>query len=651
MSSDTALLDPPAVVERENLGPRPDFQPTYLGPVFRRDADGNFVLPEHTIGMGCIRWAGKYLRGADGDPGWRFTLEQSRLIMWWYAIDKRGRFIYRDGVIQLIKGAGKDPIATVIAAIELAGPCRFDYWLTTDHRKVQLWEEGAVPVACRLKNEPWIQFVGTAFEQNKNSLNYLQGIFTDEAKSEFQITVSITKARSFGTVGTLEAIASSPATMEGNRPSLVVANEPHHWLPSTGGDDLRKTIRRNVSKMRKQKQSRSLWITNAYDPNEGSTAQQIREAYEKQLARGVEETLYHSIEAPEDVPVLPDYTYIDENGDRIQEFEEHDGVKVMVPPTRDVVIEYLSWLLGKLQGDAFWIDPEETAKDILDPESDLSESRRFYTNAIVSGQSSFISDADAKATRHKMLVDYRDGIQTGDPLRRGWLLVQPGEEVVLFFDGSKSGDSTALVGCRVSDGYTFLVGLWEKPPGDRGAAWLAPREVIDARVHEAFMTFNVVAMWADPSHAKDDAEGVRYWDGLIDKWHLKWGIHFDERLWAVRSAERMSSIMWDMASPVHQAIFSEAVVRTMDEFDSQTLVWDGHPDLRQHLRNARTYMGLHGIVLRKAGRGSSKKIDAAVCFVGARMLARIVNNKPEKEPTGPQPGPAWIPPSYRRKRR
>lgn len=637
------------VILSENLGPRPEFEPIYLGPVFRRDEDGKFILPRLSIGMAVIRWAKKWLRGADGEPGWKFTPEQMRLIMWWYAIDERGRFLYRDGVIQLIKGAGKDPIATVIGAIELAGPCRFDYWLMLDGRKGQLWEEGAVPVACLQKVEPWVQFVGTAFEQNKNSLNYLQGIFTEEAKKEFDITVTVTQARAFGTLAKLEAIASAPATTEGNRPSLVVGNEPHHWLPNTGGDAMKAVIERNVSKMRKTKQGRVLWITNAYDPNEGSVAQQIREAYELDLARGIEEMFYHSIEAPEDVPLLPDYTRIDDKGDRWVDYEEHDGKKVPVPPTRAVVVEYLTWMLDKLRGDAHWLDPEETAKDILKPDADVSESRRYYTNAIVSGEGAYLNDSDLKATIHAEIKKFREGVESGDVLRLGWMLVAPEDEVVLFFDGSKSGDSTALVGCRVRDGYTFLVGLWERPAGDRGRSWLAPREAIDARVHEAFDTFNIVAFWADPSHAKDDADGVRYWDGLIDSWHLKWG---DQLLvWAQQGGDRVHSILWDMAAPAHGAIFSEAVVRLQDEFDSRAVVWDGHPGLRQHLRNARTFMGKYGLIIRKPGRGSSKKIDAGVCFVGARMLARIVQNRPEKEPTGRQAGSVWIPPSYRNRRR
>lgn len=648
----TDLLEAPApaVVRSECLGPRPEFDPIYVGPVFKRDEDGNFILPKLTLGLAAIRWARKWLRGADGEPGWKFTPEQMRVLMWWYAVDERGRFIYRDGVIQLIKGAGKDPIAIVIGAIELAGPCRLDYWLTPDGRHVAIWEEGAVPVVCRQKNEPWVQYVGVAFEQNKNSLNYLQGIFTEEAKAEFDITVAITQARAYGTQAKLEAIASSPGTTEGNRPSIVIGNEPHHWLPNTGGDEMKKVVERNVSKMRKTKQARVLWITNAYDPNQGSTAQQIREAYEDQLARGVEEIFYHSIEAPEDVPLLPDYTRLDADGQRWVDYEVHDGKEVAVPPDRDTVVEYLTWLLDKLRGDAYWLDPEETAKDILKPDADVAESRRFYTNAIVSGEGAYLQGSDIKATIHPELRDARKGIERGDVLRLGWMLVAPEDEVVLFFDGSKSGDSTALVGCRVSDGYTFLVGLWEKPAGDRGRTWLAPRDAIDARVHEAFDAFNVVAFWADPSHAKDDADGVRYWDTLIDSWHLKWG----EQLvvWAQQGGDRVHSILWDMAAPAHGTTFSEAVVRVQDEFDSRNVVWDGHPGLRAHLSNARAFMGKYGQIIRKPGRGSNKKIDAAVCFIGARMLARIVQNKPEKDDSSRRKaGDVWIPPSFRNRRR
>src|SRR5690606_18614006 len=211
----------------------------------------------------------------------------------------------------------------------------------------------------------------------------------------------------------------------------------------------------------------------------------IRQPYEDRPGRGEDEIIHRAVEAPEDAPVLPDYPRLDTDGQRWVDYVVHDGNEVTGPPDRDTVVEYLTWLLDKLRGDAYWLDPEETAKDILKPDADVAESRRFYTNAIVSGEGSYLQGSDVKATIHPELRDARKGIERGDVLRLGWMLVAPEDEVVLYFDGSKSGDSTALVGCRVSDGYTFLVGLWEKPSGDRGRTWLAPRDAIDARVHEA----------------------------------------------------------------------------------------------------------------------------------------------------------------------
>src|SRR5690606_35505057 len=125
----------------KNLGPRPDFVPNYLGPGWRRDENGNFVMPEHTLGWQVIEWAMRWLRAADGSPGWRWTPEQARFVLWWYAIDEKGRWIYSDGAIQKVKGWGKDPIAAVLGAVEIAGPCRFDYWLTPDGAQSAVYVE------------------------------------------------------------------------------------------------------------------------------------------------------------------------------------------------------------------------------------------------------------------------------------------------------------------------------------------------------------------------------------------------------------------------------------------------------------------------------------------------------------------------------
>lgn len=78
---------------------------TFYGPTWTKNDDGSWYLPQFTIGWQIAEWCAEYLQAADGSP-WRFTLEQLRFILWWYATDKSGRFVYRTGVLQRMKGWG-----------------------------------------------------------------------------------------------------------------------------------------------------------------------------------------------------------------------------------------------------------------------------------------------------------------------------------------------------------------------------------------------------------------------------------------------------------------------------------------------------------------------------------------------------------------
>jgi hypothetical protein len=97
--------------------------PTYIGPTWLQNDCGKWVLPEATLGWEIIGWAGKWLKGEDGKP-WKFTKEQLRFVLWWYAVDELGRFVYRKGVLQRMKGWGKDPLLAVLCLVELVGPSR-----------------------------------------------------------------------------------------------------------------------------------------------------------------------------------------------------------------------------------------------------------------------------------------------------------------------------------------------------------------------------------------------------------------------------------------------------------------------------------------------------------------------------------------------
>lgn len=98
MSTDTAEL----VADGEDIEILP---PTYIGPTWAKNEDGSWYLPEHTLGWKIIGWCGEYLGSITGEPGpLRLTPEQMRFLLWWYAVDRSGNFVYRTGVLQRLKG-------------------------------------------------------------------------------------------------------------------------------------------------------------------------------------------------------------------------------------------------------------------------------------------------------------------------------------------------------------------------------------------------------------------------------------------------------------------------------------------------------------------------------------------------------------------
>lgn len=105
--------------------------PIAIGPTWKRNADGGWVLPEKTLGWDVISWAAETLLQPDGPNSgqpWQWTPEQARLLLWWYAVDDYGRFTYRRGVLRRMKGWGKDPFAAALCLTEFMGPCRFGGW-------------------------------------------------------------------------------------------------------------------------------------------------------------------------------------------------------------------------------------------------------------------------------------------------------------------------------------------------------------------------------------------------------------------------------------------------------------------------------------------------------------------------------------------
>jgi hypothetical protein len=602
----------------------PDYQidAVYIGPTWQRGDDGRFVLPEYTLGWQILRWINEYLLGPDGGP-WTPTKEQARFLLWWYAIDENGRFVYRDGIFQRLKGHGKDPLIAVICLVEMLGPCRFDDWATEPIRD---WDIDTGDPIGRENPSAWIQVAAVSEKQTKNTMTLFAGMISKklmQAHGMTKLDIGKSIIYAHGGARQIEAVTSSPRALEGGRPTFIVRNETHHWLEANGGHDMAEVIERNATKSA-HGASRAISITNAYDPSEDSVAQRQREAWEAEQEEGVVDTrvLYDSIEAPESVTMRPPEAV---------EWKKPAETKEEREWREACTRAWLTAIVRSVRGDSVWLDIPSIVDAILSVRTAAHTARRFWFNNIVAAADSWADPAAIDAAIDPILREDRLHEREGDQLRLGWV-VSPDDPIVMFFDGSKSDDSTGLVGCRLSDGYTFTIGIWSKPPGKAGEDWLSPREAVNERVDEAFTRFNVVAFWADPSHTLDD-DSTRYWDGYIDRWHRT----YKERLqtWAVQSGVGVSSVMWDMANRLRTAQFTAAAELVRSELhhrDSEghyepLFRHDGHPALRAHLRNARENRGPDGVSIRKNNRESAKKIDLAACLIGARLLRRVVLNQ------------------------
>ena len=933
------------VVVPQHEGPTWSKDPDWTGP---RDADG-YILPEITLGWQAVDWIGKSLLADETDEHdnplpFSLTSEQIRFILWFYAIDETGRFLYREVIFQRLKGHGKDPLAACIAAVEFVGPCRLKGWATEDMPAIGV--QRGEPVA---KPHPraWVQIAAVSLKQTQNTMKLFKGLFRPEVLAEHGIDLGKESISAYGGMKSIEAVTSSPSSLEGNRPTLVIMNEAltldtaiptpsgwttmgdledgdviygsdgrpttvtkahevqhgrrvfevvhsdgtiikasdghlwqtrvaqsdakprvrttlemaedgrrfmtprpgpragveadlpvdpyllgawlgdgstgqpnitvgdedlvaleaildergiehhrlarkdraqrvgfkseirhllcyhdkhipdaymtasveqrlellrglmdtdgcasgsqnqsifvgrerlardvvtllrslgqvvgiteiedersrqgsyfrvtftphqiqpfalprkaarvkssrrdwvsiveireiasepvrcisvdapdrlfqageaghvthntHHWKANNEGLAMAEAVERNAAKA-KGGAARTLSITNAYAPSQESVARNQREAYEAErdglnFKTGM---LYDSLEAPADARLRPKF-----DDDEMSSEEQERLTRA-----------YLAAVLEAVRGGAWWLDITNLTNTILKANSKGSLSRRFYFNQIVAAEESWLDPKAVELAKNPMAIEARK-LADSKPFSQfeaGWL-VAPNEPITMFFDGSKSDDSTALVGCRISDGYIFTIGVWQKPPGKRGETWLAPRDKVDERVAEAFRRFNIVAFWADPSHTKEDEDSTRYWDGHIDMWFQRYKERLKPEFWAVKGGHSKHAVMFDMVGPEQQKLFiaaAEDFVENMENLNdieefAPTFQHDGHPALVNHLNNAVTHPDPRGwgTTLMKEGRESARKIDLAVCAVGARMLRRVVNNtgiKEEKKP-------------------
>jgi phage terminase large subunit-like protein len=177
-----------------------------------------------------------------------------------------------------------------------------------------------------------------------------------------------------------------------------------------------------------------------------------------------------------------------------------------------------------------------------------------------------------------------------------------GTPIVMGFDGSYSGDSTALVGATLgANPFLFVIGCWERP--DQKEDWLVPREEVRAVVDRAFQRWKVREFACDPPG----------WYTEIDQWAEQYGAKVVLRF-------QTNSVKF----------MSEACSRFYTAVVQHKLAHDGDPRLARHLANATLKDTPAGGDIVKESRHSPKKIDLAVAAVIA--YDRALYAKPARRP-------------------
>ncbi|MFE6159803.1 terminase large subunit domain-containing protein [Streptomyces sp. NPDC056486] len=162
--------------------------------------------------------------------------------------------------------------------------------------------------------------------------------------------------------------------------------------------------------------------------------------------------------------------------------------------------------------------------------------------------------------------------------------LSPGEAVVLGFDGSWKGDSTALVACRVADLRVFVLGHWEAPQDD--AHWRVPMVDVREALHEALATYKVANLVADPYR----------WEETLDNLEAE---GYPVEAFPTNSLKRMV--------PATQAVYDAARDGRMTH--------DGNPALARHVGNAVLREDKNGARITKEHASSRRKIDLAIAMI------------------------------------
>lgn len=372
-------------------------------------------------------------------------------------------FRWRRGQIVGGQKLGKSPFGAAVACFEAVGPCVFCGWAAGGERfRCSDWGCGCGFEYEYRPGEPMgmprrtalIQLLATSEEQTANVYRPLQTMIRNGRLDDLM------KVREgfirLPNGGRIDPVTSSAKSKLGNPVNFAIMDESGVYTKRSGMFEVADTVARGTAGM----DGRVLELTNPWDPMDASFGQATYEAR------------------------------VD---DIMKYFPRHDpDLDFMDDVDRRKILEFVYSGSPWIQLDQI----ESMCKELL--QRDPTQARRFFGCELVQGLGSYMPEA---------LYDSTESDREPP---------EAGTQVCLGFDGSQTGDWTALR-AETLDGYrwTPTYGPSGRPTFWNPAEWEGriPRSEVNAAVDELFSKYDVARFYCDPHP----------WETQVDDWSLRYG--------------------------------------------------------------------------------------------------------------------------------
>lgn len=504
-----------------------------------------------TLGWLGGAWIERHCVIPDGDhkgQPYELTPEMIKFIVDFYRLRQRARadgqhwknaWTFTVGMLVRPQKWGKGPFTAALTCLEAVGPAVFAGW--SDGSETYRCSDWGCPCGFSYAfsrgepmGRPWstpkIQITATSEDQTGNVFRQLLPMIEEGPLSEVITDTGFTRILLPAGDGFIEPVTASADSRLGQPITFSIQDETGIWTKSNGGWKLGDNQQRGLTGMG----GRSVQTTNAWDSAEQSFAQQTHEG-------GDPNTLIDWRQAP-------------------------SRLRYGLKADREKIHE-------TVYGGSWWVNLDRIERDAaVRIKRDAAQAERFFGNRVSYGRGRWIPE------------------ETWEEGERDVDIPADGDTICLGFDGSETGDWSALIGITMNGtifvpthGPSHSPCVWDPENFDGHI----PRPEVSAAVDELMGRFRVLRFYADPHGWRSE---IAEWSNLYPQTMVaEWPTNSDRRI-----------------HPQLQQFETDIASRNIGFIRSRLLT--------THVANARR-VARPGQRYSLAKSSESQKIDAAVSMV------------------------------------